>query len=319
MKIMIVDDSDASRILLETILQRSGYHNLVMADSANHAFDRLKKADSVSNGDPVDLILMDIVMPGIDGIDATRLIKSNKRLKDIPIIMVTVRNEEESLEQAFNAGAIDYINKPVRKIELRARIRSVLRLKQEIDHRKARERELQVLTRKLEQLSNLDGLTHLPNRRCFDRIWAKEWRRAVRQAKPISIMMIDIDFFKLYNDCLGHLMGDMSLKKVAAAISETLIRPGDFMARYGGEEFVVILPDTDMATACRIGEQVRRTVAELKIEHKASRIDDILTISIGIAGTLPCGKVESRSLLSAADEALYEAKRRGRNRVWPMA
>ncbi|THB68120.1 MAG: response regulator, partial [Desulfovibrio sp.] len=175
MEILIVDDSPTSRMLLETILKNAGYTQLTSAATAQEALDLLR----AWNGLP-DLVLMDINMPGMDGIEATRIIKADPKLRDVQIIMVTVSDEEEYLEQAFEAGAVDFINKPVSKVELRARIRSVLRLKNEMDRRKERERELEDLTFRLAEQSNLDCLTSVGNRRCFNGLYAKEWDRARR-------------------------------------------------------------------------------------------------------------------------------------------
>lgn len=315
MRILIVDDSPTSRMLLESILRHSGYDDLLEAASADEALKILHNGASApdSGKPPVDLVLMDLNMPGMNGIEATRTIKADKKLCDVPIIMVTVSDDSESLEQAFEVGAIDFINKPVSKVELRARVRSVLKLKQEMDQRKQRERQLQEITRQLEALSNLDGLTGVANRRRFDETLPNEWRRCQRDKVPLSVLMIDIDFFKAYNDTYGHLQGDACLKHVAKAIDSALKRPGDMVARFGGEEFSVLLPHTDQEGAMAMAQDVRARVAAMELKHEASNVADFVTVSIGVATLLPTPENNPTQLLRAADEALYSAKRKGRD------
>jgi PleD family two-component response regulator len=199
---------------------------------------------------------MDIEMPEMDGIKGAKLLKAHKAMRDIPVVMVTTKRGSDALRKAFAAGAVDFINKPVNEVELLARVDSVLRLKRELDLRQARERELseanlllKEANERLEKLSRMDGLTGAPNRRYFNDNFHKEWLRCARDKKHLSIIMIDIDFFKKYNDAYGHLQGDECLKQVAGAISSAVRRPGDLFARYGGEEFVVMLPDTNVAGA----------------------------------------------------------------------
>lgn len=322
MRLMIVDDSSPSRMLLESILQHSGYNDLVQMDSALKAIEYLREASAAQgeqgaagHADPVDLILMDLNMPEMDGIEATRVIKDDPRFADIPVILVTVSEEQGHLERAFEAGAMDFISKPVDKVELRVRVRSVLRLKQEIDRRKARERELEALNRTLKDLSDQDGLTGVANRRRFDETYLTEWLRCRREGQSLAVLMLDIDLFKAYNDTYGHLQGDACLKLVAQAIKDSLRRPADLVARFGGEEFVVLLPGTEFEGAMRIAEAIHAGVRALNLEHKTSDVAPVVTVSVGLAFCIPDSSREPNKLIHAADTALYDAKRQGRDRI----
>lgn len=321
MMILIVDDDARFQIVIKAFLQWAGYNNLVIAKSAREALELLHEKDQNATEMQVDVILMDVNMPGMNGIEATKLINENERLRDIPIIMVTASGEEETLAGAFEAGAVDYIMKPINKIELRARVRSVLKLKQETDRRKTREQELfesnsllQEANQKLERLSFQDGLTGISNRRYFDKFLEKEWFRAMRQGKPVALIMMDIDFFKLYNDSYGHQSGDGCLKMVAKALSDTLKRPAELVARYGGEEFVALLPDIDEGSAVNIAELMCSHVASLGIVHEFSQCSDVVTVSGGLAIMVPQRNTTPQLLVEAADKALYRAKHEGRNR-----
>ncbi len=258
MSILIVDDSPDMRLLIKTLLNNAGYKDVIVCGSAEEAIKILE-------GKKIDLILMDIMMPGIDGIEACRMINSRVNLLDIPIIMVTAKDDIEYLKLAFAAGALDYVTKPFNKIELLARVRSALKLKHEMDNRKSKEIELKKITQqlaelnaKLQRLSSLDGLTGIPNRRTFDEVLEIELKRAVRNKSPISLIMLDIDHFKLFNDTYGHLKGDDCLKEIAKVLQNSLKRPGDLVARYGGEEFACILPNTDREGAKSVAEKIRK-------------------------------------------------------------
>lgn len=325
MCILIVDDSEDIRLLLESILRPAGYDDLLFAESANEAYEILgiDKDSKISDETrDVDLILMDVAMPGIDGIEACRRIKGDERLCDVPLVMVTALDEIKLLEVALDKGALDYITKPFNKVELLARIRAALRLKKEVDHRRQHERELVELTealrkanKGLEELSYLDGLTSVANRRYFDEQINKEWRSKKRHNTPLSLILIDIDFFKAYNDKYGHVAGDDSLRRVAQNLKSTISRPNDFVARYGGEEFAVILPETDMTGAEKIAEDLRLNIELMKVKH-SSEISKLLTISLGVASY--CADIHPNNIeemIEAADKALYQAKKEGRNRV----
>jgi diguanylate cyclase (GGDEF)-like protein len=223
--------------------------------------------------------------------------------------------EREYLHRAYEAGACDYIMKPLEPLEVLARVRAVLRSKEETDRRLVRERELTADNRRLQRLSVVDAVTGVPNRRGFDQTLERVWRSAVRNQVNVALVMIDVDFFKPYNDRLGHLAGDQCLRRVAEALRQALKRPDDFLARYGGEEFAVILPQTDAAGAGVVAERLRTGIENLGIVHPASLIADRLTISQGFACLLP-GRGEAASVLIAmADEALYKAKGSGRNQI----
>lgn len=324
MRILVVDDSAVSLLLLERILNKAGYNDLRIVKSAEGAFHELgmNAPDISSFSSTVDLVLMDVVMHGMDGIEATRCIKAMKPLCDLPIIMVTGSTGTESLQKAFDAGAIDYVTKPVNKVELLARVRSALRLKQEMDRRKEREEELLTVTRQLEgankvlqRLSFVDGLTGVANRRYFDDALKKEWRRANRLNKPLSLIMVDIDFFKRFNDTYGHQAGDDCLKAVASVLSVCFRRAGDLVARYGGEEFTVIMPVTELKDAEMLAEKAREKIELLKIRHDRSETSEYVTISLGVASIIPDCKASEVDIVAAADGALYQAKHEGRNRA----
>ena len=316
-EILIVDDSKSSRLLLKTILHKAGYKDILVAECAKDAFEMLgMNAEKRKPGsDNFDLILMDIEMPEIDGIEACQRIKKIWSLIDIPIIMVTASTDVANLQKAFDRGAIDYISKPVRKVELLARIRSVLKLKEEMDRRKVLVKKLEAANIKLKKLSFIDGLTGIANRRIFDEFLEKEWRRPLRNRKQLSLIMIDIDFFKKYNDTYGHQAGDDCLKQVAKTLSGVLKRPGDLAARYGGEEFAIILSETDSVNAKKLAEKARMELESLNMPHKNSENADYVTISLGTATTLPHRDLSIEDLLHAADKELYRAKNKGRNRV----
>lgn len=322
MSILIVDDSQDDLSLLEHILKEADYNDLLLAKSAAEAFHLLNMNDPPNDNEHVDLILMDIIMPEIDGIKACRTIKEHSHLQGIPVIMVTAVTETKELQLAFAAGAVDYVTKPFNKIELLARVRSALKLKYEMDARKAHEKELIELTRQLEaankmleRLSYMDGLTGIPNRRYFDEFIGQEWKRAMRDATPVSLILADIDHFKAFNDTYGHQAGDDCLRQIAKAFNSAVRRPGDIAARYGGEEFIVVLSGTDMAGAVSVAETIRLRVVELGIPHANSGVTDRVSMSLGVATAIPGRNTSPTALIGNADKALYKAKDEGRNRI----
>ena len=318
---MIVDDDKGIRKVLEMRLASQGF-SILCAENAREAYKLLETDHSGEANSGIDLIVMDILMPDIRGIDACKEIKSKEALKDIPIILMTASSDDQHLEEAFEAGAMDYISKPFKKVELLARIRSALRLKSEIDKRKRREEELTIAARelrevniKLARLSAVDGLTEVFNRRYFDNALEKEFQRSIRNQVPISLIMIDIDGFKAFNDFFGHLRGDQCLKQIAITMKKIVNRSHDFIARYGGEEFVVLLPETSRDGALSMAELLRIRVESLGIDHPKALVGTSVSISLGVASMVPTQETEFVELIHRADRALYLSKKAGRNRV----
>lgn len=321
---MVVDDSKLALAALEATFTSQGLTNIYTARSAREAMRMLgidDQAGQTQTGE-FDLVLMDIVMPDVDGIEACKLIKENELTRDVPVIITTSRTDFESLRLAFEAGAMDYLTKPINEVELMARVTSALTLKEETDRRKAREQDLLEMTsmlsaanKELRRLSSMDGLTEVANRRLFDDTLDVEWRRAMRNQTKLAIVMMDIDHFKLYNDQYGHLAGDECLKRVAGALLTCLRRPSDLLARYGGEEFVALLPDTEQSGAMTLAEYGRKAVLRLAMPHAASPVAEVVTVSLGVAATIPRHGRKATELVEAADRALYQAKKKGRNRV----
>ncbi|WP_445673761.1 Wsp signal transduction system regulator diguanylate cyclase WspR [Pseudomonas ceruminis] len=268
------------------------------------------------------VILQDLIMPGLDGLTLVREYRNNPATQDIPIIVLSTKEDPLVKSAAFAAGANDYLVKLPDTIELVARIRyhsrSYLTLLQRDEaYRALRVSQQQLLDTNLmlQRLMNSDGLTGLSNRRHFDEYLELEWRRAMREQQQLSLLMIDVDYFKVYNDSFGHLAGDEALRQVAEAIRGSCSRPTDLPARYGGEEFALVLPNTSPGGARLVAEKLRQTVHGLAIPHTAPQADSRLTVSIGLATQTPPLGSHCRQLISAADKGLYLAKDSGRNQV----
>ena len=290
--ILIVDDEPANIEVLNATL---GPDYEVLA--ATNGRDALKLATTERPA----LILLDVVMPGTDGYAVCRQLKADIRTSGIPVIFITAMDQENDEAKGLDAGAIDYITKPVRPAIVRARVRNHVELK--------RYRDL------LESLSATDGLTGIANRRHFDERLAVEWRRARRMRMPLSLLMLDIDHFKAYNDHLGHLAGDECLQQIARTLAACMRRPADMIARYGGEEFACLLPDTDATGAQLLVEHMVAEVTRLNIVHRQSPTASHITVSIGAATLVPAKNQAGADIIRQADLMLYAAKEAGRNRV----
>jgi diguanylate cyclase (GGDEF)-like protein len=247
-----------------------------------------------------DLILLDIQMPGIDGFEVCRQLKAHPATTSIPILFVTAGNDELIEVAALEAGAVDFIAKPLRPQIVRARVAAHLALRRQ--------------TLSMQKLADFDGLTQIHNRRYFDSMLDIEAPRHRRHGASITLAMIDVDHFKRYNDALGHQAGDACLTAVATALRSATRRPGETLARYGGEEFASILPGSNVREANQYGEWIIQKINNLQIPHPDSPTSKFVTISVGLVAGVPTESMLSSELLGAADRALYRAKDMGRNR-----
>jgi two-component system chemotaxis family response regulator WspR len=266
------------------------------------------------------IILQDLIMPEVDGYTLVDEYRNDDSTRNIPIIVLSTKEEPEDKSLAFERGANDYLLKPPEKIELIARIRAhsrgyLTQLQRDeafIALRKLQS-ELEDSNEELQKLSSLDGLTGIANRRRLDEFLQNECLRSARDNTVLSFILIDIDFFKPYNDNYGHLAGDGCLRKVATALSEIINRPADLVARYGGEEFGVILPNTDIEGASKLAEILRKKIKALAIPHEHSDAGKSVTISMGVASKVVCDGSSPLDIINMADGALYEAKDSGRD------
>lgn len=268
------------------------------------------------------VILQDLVMPDCDGLDLVRRYREHPATRDIPIIVLSTKEEAQVKSAAFAAGANDYLVKLPDAIELVARVRyhsrSFLALQQRDEaYRALRESQQKLLETNLvlQRLMNSDGLTGLSNRRHFDEYLEMEWRRALREQSQLSLLLIDVDHFKAFNDTFGHVAGDEALRQVAGALRESCSRSSDLPARYGGEEFAIILPGTSPGGARLLAEKLRLTVLAMGIAHELPVPGSSLTISLGVATLTPRAGQSYLDLIEQADRALYNAKHGGRNQV----
>ncbi|MEK6659341.1 MAG: diguanylate cyclase [Campylobacterota bacterium] len=290
--ILIVDDMAANIAILSDLLQSS--YKIKIAKNGQRALDIARGKEKP------DLILLDIEMPQMSGYEVCKKLKDSSDTKNIPVIFVTAKNDTTDEEYGLKLGAIDYIKKPFHPAIIKIRVRNHINLKLKSD--------------KLEELSMCDSLTGIPNRRYFDETLEKKHKEISRDKKNLAIIMVDIDFFKLYNDNYGHWKGDECLAKVATTLRKTLKRPTDTVSRYGGEEFVILLKDIDKDGAKRVAESLVNAIAELKIPHEYSPVTNFVTISAGIAIKEENESISKEDLLKIADDELYRAKESGRNR-----
>lgn len=321
--ILVADDDTTMRLLLREAMEQEGYR-VVEVSNGKECLDAYTAVKP-------DLILLDVVMPTMDGFtccqELMQIAKKNLVLAlgslDVsgfgnslistfwartPILMITGLDDPDSVDRAFEAGASDFVTKPIHWAVLRRRVRKLLQQGQVY-------KQLEAANQALQQLANEDGLTGLANRRRFDQYFNSQWLELAQQRSPISLILCDIDFFKLYNDKYGHPAGDICLQKVANVLKDTAQKYQDLVARYGGEEFAVILPHTHDRGALHVAAAMQAGVRELKIVHSGSTVSQFVTLSLGIATVIPNFETSPLALIEAADKALYQAKAEGRNRI----
>lgn len=303
-RILVVDDHEDNVELLRARLEARGYE----VEGAN---DGQAALDAVDRTCP-DLILLDVMMPKMDGMEVVRRLKSNKDLPFIPVIMQTALDSTENKVEGLDAGADDYITKPINFAELEARVNSLLRIKKLQSELAAREKELADMNVRLREISMTDGLTGVENRRSLEERLHDMWQHSLRLHEPIALVMCDIDKFKSVNDTYGHQAGDAVLKEFAALLKSEA-REIDRVGRYGGEEFLLILPGTVLDAAVTFAERLREKVANHTFSYTGGTL--CRTMSCGVAASPHPRVKDQEGLLRAADDALYVAKETGRNRV----
>lgn len=303
--ILVVDDELFIRMQLRLSLEQEGYQ-IVEAQDGREALAAFEQQQP-------DIVLLDALMPEIDGFECCSQLQTLPKGKNTPILMITGLDDRESVDHAFEVGAADYVTKPIHWAVLRQRVRRLIQQSQ-------LQQQLETANRDLQRLASIDGLTQVANRRRFDEYLEQEKLRMMRShfcthktnLISLSLILCDIDHFKLYNDTYGHQAGDLCLQQVAQAISSVVNRPMDLVARYGGEEFVVLLPETDATGAAHIAEQICNQVRTLAIPHVRS-LRGHITLSAGVATKNPCVESEMKDLIETADQALYQAKQNGRD------
>ena len=290
--ILVIDDEPANIEIVTAVLEDE--YEICFALSGDQAVQ-------VARESRPDLILLDVVMPGMDGYQLCRIFKADPLLGDIPVIFATALGDDEAELRGLAVGAIDYVTKPIRPAALQRRVRNHVQMKRMRDQ--------------LTEQALRDPLTGLANRRMLERRLQAELHRQARDGGLIAVLMLDIDHFKGFNDSYGHPEGDICLKAVSQALAQAIRRSGDLCARYGGEEFACILPGTDLDGALHLAETMRAGVEALAIPHRASQVGQVVTISIGVAsGRCDMGS-ENAFWLTGADRMLYRSKLAGRNRV----
>ena len=295
LSILIVDDEPSNLIALNKIL--ASEFDIYMAKNGATAI-RLAARDKP------DLILLDILLPDQDGFEVLRQLKECDETRGIPVIFISIKIDDEDEERGFELGAVDYIKKPFRSTIVRARVNTHMQIVRQL--------------RKNEKLGMTDPLTDIPNRRCFDERLVIEWKRAIREKKPLSFLMMDLDYFKDYNDTFGHQQGDTLLKVVSRIFVGAARRASDLAARLGGEEFGVLLPDTTLDNALLVAETIRQHIEEAHVPTADGQTWTSTTISIGAASIVPTVKDSCDDFIAKADERLYAAKAAGRNIVYPL-
>ncbi|BCG64130.1 MAG: hypothetical protein methR_P1896 [Methyloprofundus sp.] len=298
-KVIIIDDSINNIELLSDIL--ADHYEVLFATSGQKALAMIPTMLP-------DLILLDVVMPEMDGYQIIKVLKNNPITAHIPVIFITAKSATEDMLKGFQLGAVDYISKPFAVEEVSVRVKTQI-------HQQLLIKALQVANEKLELLTRIDGLTGIANRRYFDEFLQQMINRAKRHQHTLSLILIDIDFFKFYNDHYGHQNGDSCLIAVAQQLSQYAQRDGELVARYGGEEFAIVLTELSAEKALAHAQKCLQAIEALKIAHEKSTCCDYVTISMGIVTIETPQEMTPENIIKQADIALYKAKESGRNQV----
>jgi diguanylate cyclase (GGDEF)-like protein len=305
LKVLIVEDSKVALKAISGYIENMGVQPL-LAENGHDALELYSR-------ERPDIVLLDIILPDTDGYEVAKEIRRLQGKDEwTAIIFLSVMSKDEDLARGIEVGGDDYIMKPVGSVVVQAKVRAMYRLVQMQRALVKMAAQLNDANQELQRLSMTDGLTGIANRRMFDVSLAREWRRCMRLNKPLSVVMLDVDYFKKYNDRYGHQEGDDCLVAVAQEVARSAPRPGDLVARYGGEEFVMILADTDEDGANWVAERIRQHVAGLNLPHKDSS-DGHVTVSCGISSVIPSQELSVEMLVKSADNALYLSKNQGRN------
>lgn len=322
--ILVADDDKIVRLLLREAMEKEDYLVIEVADGKQclDAYFEIKP----------DLVLLDAIMPVMDGFtcckelmqvarknlalaianfDIDSLVTNNvisKLWERTPILMITALDDAESVDRAFAVGVNDFVNKPIHLAILRQKVKRLLQQAQVY-------KQLEAANQALQQLANMDGLTGVANRRCFDQYLNTQWLNSLGEEHPLSLILCDIDFFKRYNDQYGHPAGDLCLQKVASVLKGAAQKKQDLVARYGGEEFAIVMPNTPASGAVHVAAAMQSGVRELQIPHAESAVSSCVTLSLGISTTIPSSDCSPQNLIQTADEGLYQAKSSGRNRI----
>jgi diguanylate cyclase (GGDEF)-like protein len=297
-KVLVVDDDEDARYLLTVALTTAEFQVI----TANHG----QSALAMLEVERPDIILLDLNLPDIDGIELCRLIRDRYLTFPPPILMITGENDDSLVNRAFAAQVTDFITKPVNLTVLKNRIKRVLREQETL-------KQLENANLKLTKVSQTDSLTKVANRHHFQTIFFQEWARSIREQQSLGLLLCDLDAFKQYNDHHGHLAGDACLQQFAAILKASVNRTTDLVARFGGEEFIILLPNTDTRGVQKIDARIREQLADTAIIHGDSWVDKVLTYSAGGIATIPHQHLSPNDLIALADKALYEAKANGRN------
>lgn len=310
--VMLVDDEPGNLKVLSNLLKNS--FDLRVASSGEKALFLIEE------GKIPDLILLDIVMPELNGYEFCEILKKNQKTKDIPIIFISAMNEPNHEEKGLELGAVDYITKPFVPSVVLSRVNTHIKLinsmrevKRLYEETVEINKKLEEANRKLMELSHLDELIKIPNRREFNKRIKLEYQKAIDENKFLSLAVIDIDFFKNFNDEYGHIKGDKALYKIGQAIQNSICTSNSLAARYGGEEFVVILPGMDREEAYNISDLIRCNVECLGIKHEFSHISNVLTVSLGVMTARPKNFDSLENFIDETDKLLYDAKSKGKN------